>query len=80
MANQELHARVWDSLFGVVFFDAGNVWSSPADYKSELFRSVGFGARYTSPVGPLRFDIGFPLDRRSGEEKYQIYVGFGSVF
>jgi len=41
---------------------------------------VGIGARYTSPVGPLRFDIGFPLDRRSADEKYQIYVGFGSVF
>ncbi len=78
--NQELHARVWDSLFGVVFFDAGNVWFSPADFELDLFRSVGIGARYTSPVGPLRFDIGFPLDRRSGEEKYQIYIGFGSVF
>ena len=80
VANQEFHARVWDSLFGVVFFDAGNVWSSPADFEIDLFRSAGIGARYTSPVGPLRFDIGFPLDRRSGEDKYQIYIGFGSVF
>jgi outer membrane translocation and assembly module TamA len=80
VANQELHARVWDSLFGVVFFDVGNVWLSPADFEPDLFRSVGFGARYTSPVGPLRFDIGFPLDRRSGDAKYQLYVGFGSVF
>lgn len=80
VVNQELHARLWDSLFGVVFFDAGNVWISPADFKFELFRSVGIGARYTSAVGPLRFDIGFPLDRRSVEPKYQIYVGFGSVF
>jgi len=80
VANQEFHARLWDSLFGVVFFDAGNVWTSPSDYTFDLFRSAGIGVRYTSPVGPLRMDIGFPLDRRSGEEDYQLFVGFGSVF
>jgi outer membrane protein assembly factor BamA len=78
--NQEFHARLWESLHGVLFFDAGNVWDSPENFEFELFQSVGIGARYTSPVGPLRFDLGFPLDRRDGDESYRFYVGFGSVF
>lgn len=28
--------------------------------------SMGFGFRWQSPIGPLRFEWGFPLDRRSG--------------
>jgi len=30
----------------------------------ELRGSVGFGVRYRSPIGPIRFDIGFKTDRR----------------
>jgi outer membrane protein insertion porin family len=29
-----------------------------------LYKSVGFGFRWFSPIGPLRFEWGFPLDRR----------------
>jgi outer membrane protein insertion porin family len=29
-----------------------------------LYKSVGFGFRWTSPIGPLRFEWGIPLDRR----------------
>ena len=29
-----------------------------------LYKSVGFGLRWQSPVGPLRFEWGIPLDRR----------------
>ena len=45
-----------------------------------LFKSVGVGARYMSPVGPFRLDIGFPLDRRPDDPSHKIYFGFGSVF
>jgi outer membrane protein assembly factor BamA len=78
--NQELHTRLWESLSGVLFFDAGNVWSSPDVFELDLFRSIGLGARYNSPIGPLRFDLGFPLDRRTSDDSYQLYIGFGSVF
>jgi outer membrane protein insertion porin family len=29
-----------------------------------LYKSWGFGLRWTSPIGPLRFEWGFPLNRR----------------
>ena len=33
-----------------------------------LRRSVGFGFRWQSPIGPLRFEWGFPLDRQPRTE------------
>jgi outer membrane protein insertion porin family len=54
----------------VVFFDAGNTWAfkqnkaNEQPYDRTLYRSVGFGFRWVSPVGPLRFEWGIPLDRR----------------
>jgi outer membrane protein insertion porin family len=53
---------------GVVFYDMGNafargVYSDPAVNLS-LYKAVGFGLRWFSPIGPLRFEWGFPLDRR----------------
>jgi len=33
-----------------------------------LRRSVGFGFRWVSPIGPLRFEWGIPLDAQPGEE------------
>jgi outer membrane protein insertion porin family len=54
---------------GVVFSDIGNVfetgsWEDPKVPLS-FYRSVGFGFRWISPIGPLRFEWGFPLDRRT---------------
>ena len=53
---------------GVVFSDLGNSfargeYSDPAVSLS-LYKSVGFGLRWFSPIGPLRFEWGVPLDRR----------------
>jgi outer membrane protein insertion porin family len=56
---------------GVVFFDAGNAFApgqitDPAVPLS-LYKSVGFGFRWLSPIGPLRFEWGIPLNRRQYE-------------
>jgi outer membrane protein insertion porin family len=53
---------------GVLFYDMGNAfaagkWSDPSVPLS-LFKSWGFGVRWFSPLGPLRFEWGFPLNRR----------------
>ncbi len=52
----------------VVFFDMGNalapgVYIDPA-VPWGLYKAWGFGFRWFSPIGPLRFEWGFPLDRR----------------
>jgi outer membrane protein insertion porin family len=53
---------------GVVFGDLGNAFA-PGAYSDpavswSLYKSVGFGFRWFSPIGPLRFEWGFPLNRR----------------
>ena len=53
---------------GVVFYDAGNSFArgrftDPAVPLS-LYKGAGFGLRWFSPIGPLRFEWAFPLDRR----------------
>jgi outer membrane protein insertion porin family len=72
--NLELELPFLESagIRGVVFADAGNAfargqWSDPT-VKWSLRKSVGFGIRWTSPVGPLRFEWGFPLDRRKNAD------------
>jgi outer membrane protein insertion porin family len=52
----------------VVFFDMGNAFA-PGTYTDPsvglwLYKSWGFGFRWFSPIGPLRFEWGFPLNRR----------------
>ncbi len=62
--NLELRAPLRGG-FGVVgFLDAGNVFARTVDIDfGSLRTAVGFGLRYKSPVGPLRFDLGFKLHR-----------------
>jgi outer membrane protein insertion porin family len=59
---------------GVIFADAGNVfaagtWTDPSVPYS-LYKSWGFGFRWFSPMGPLRFEWGIPLNRRTANGVY----------
>ncbi|MGB8930579.1 MAG: outer membrane protein assembly factor BamA [Anaeromyxobacteraceae bacterium] len=72
--NLELELPFFESagIRAVVFADAGNAfgrgqWSDPA-VAGSLYKSVGFGIRWSSPVGPLRFEWGIPLDRRKNAD------------
>ncbi len=57
---------------GVLFYDVGNAFATNANFFEDkqhnlplgMFHSVGFGFRWFSPIGPLRFEWGFPLNRR----------------
>lgn len=66
-------------LRGVVFFDAGNAWTHnqglPID---DLRYDVGWGVRWLSPIGPLRIEIGYPLDRKRGERNSVFQFSFGA--
>jgi outer membrane protein assembly factor BamA len=78
--NEEIRFVLpWD-LTGLVFFDAGQVWAKPDDVDFDLAKALGLGLRARTPLGLLRFDAGFPLDRREGDDSYKLYFGLGNTF
>jgi outer membrane protein insertion porin family len=66
--NLEIGRNFGRMLRLVAFVDAGNVYNDDNQFDfGELRRSAGFGVRILTPVGPVRLDYGFKLDRRPGE-------------
>ena len=68
--NLELEFPIFEKvgIRGVVFYDMGNAFA-PGQYSDpavslSLYKSIGFGFRWFSPIGPLRFEWGIPLNRR----------------
>jgi outer membrane protein assembly factor BamA len=63
--NLELRAPVWRSLGAAFFVDSGNVFARASEFSlGDLRGATGFGLRYRSPIGPIRVDLGFKMDRR----------------
>jgi len=63
--NGEMRVGVVGPLQAVGFMDSGNVVARASELRlGELRTTAGFGIRYRSPVGPIRLDLGFKLDRR----------------
>ena len=77
----ELRRPIWEALGGAVFFDFGQVslrsFHIPV---SDLRFSAGFGLSYTTPVGPMRLDIGFPFKPPPGDQPWQIHFSIGAFF
>lgn len=77
----ELRYRYSEQLGGAVFLDFGQVskrsFSVPVD---ELRFALGFGVLYATPVGPLRLDLGFPLDPPHGDQFWQVHFSIGQFF
>ncbi len=69
-------------LGGVVFYDGGNVYSNInlRQFADDYTNTVGFGIRYQTPVGPIRFDIGRRLTSVPGVNATQYFVTLGQSF
>jgi translocation and assembly module TamA len=67
--------------FGVVpFFDGGSLTTkSTPDFKDWRF-AAGIGVRYYSSFGPIRVDLGFPLNRQKGDGPFAVTVSLGQAF
>ncbi len=80
-ASLELRLRVTDTIGIVPFVDIGAAYEDPLPDFSEEFRvGAGVGLRYHTPLGPLRFDVAVPLNRKSGGPSFAFYVGLGQSF
>ena len=84
--NNELRLPIWESLGAVAFLDVGNVFKTVDRMKFGGLRGgAGFGLRYRSPIGPIRIDLGFKLDRRdfgggTRESLMALHVSIGQAF
>ena len=67
---------------GVVFGDAGNVYSYGNSFDpGNMRKDVGFGIRWRSPLGPLRVEIGFPIDKRySNDDSFKVNFSMGAPY
>jgi outer membrane protein assembly factor BamA len=81
IVNAEVRVPVFGGLSVVPFVDVGNVFARVADFDAaELRITPGLGLRYKSPFGPLRFDLGFKINRQPGEPLTAWFVSFGQAF
>lgn len=79
--NVEYRFPIWRFLGGVTFFDAGMVTPRVRDFAwSEFFPGAGAGLRLTTPIGPVRFDVGYALRQLRNEDRLQFYVSVGQAF
>ena len=67
-------------VIGVVFLDAGNVFSKDESFALKGRRSVGAGFRWYSPVGPIRVEYGYKLDRKDDEDSGAWEFAMGGEF
>lgn len=64
----------------VAFVDAGTVSEDQTPGTGTLRVGVGAGLRYLTAIGPIRVDIGVPLNPQQGDPAYGLYVGIGQAF
>jgi len=78
--------KFYDRNLAVIgFVDGGNVFLRASDLDLSRIRgATGFGVRYDSPLGPIRLDFGFKLNRLvvNGEREkgWEYHLSIGEVF
>ena len=64
-----------------VFTDAGQIYDNGSQPQFESFRfSAGAGVAWNSPVGPLKFSYGYPLNKKIGDRVQHFQFQVGTVF
>ena len=82
--NSELRypIPIISNLGGVIFYDGGNVYSHVrfSDFVEHYTSTIGLGFRYSTPVGPVRIDIGRNLNPMPGINPFQFFITLGQAF
>ncbi|MBV9654649.1 MAG: outer membrane protein assembly factor [Acetobacteraceae bacterium] len=76
----EFRQRILESFGMALFADVGQVAASGAPFSGNWAVGVGTGARYYTPIGPIRVDVAFPLNKQPGGDSFEFYIGIGQAF
>jgi translocation and assembly module TamA len=77
----EARARLVGDFGAVAFVEGGAVGEELyPDFADGMQFAAGVGARYYSPIGPIRLDVGVPLDQRESDDDFQVYLSIGQAF
>ena len=86
-AGAEFRQRLYTNWGAAVFIDAGAVNTGEQPLKVlrcepsfECGVGYGVGARYYTPIGPIRLDVALPVVREPGGNAVEVYVGIGQAF
>ncbi len=86
-AGAEIRIKTTETIGFVSFIEGGSVKAERVPgFSKNLLWGAGFGFRYYSPLGPIRADIAFPLERRKDsngkriDSAFQLYLSVGQAF
>jgi len=79
-ASVEFRRRLFDDWGAAAFVDAGQASDDGAPFTGDVRVGAGLGARYYTPIGPVRLDVAVPLTRQHGDDAFEIYIGLGQAF
>ena len=72
VGSAEYEQRFTDKWSGAVFYDTGNAINN---WQEALKDGVGFGVRWRSPIGPIRFDLAWAISEPGAPKRLHINVG-----
>ncbi len=82
LIKTELRFPIWGDFGGAVFYDGGSVTVSGYRFEDPYRDSVGFGFRYSTPVGPVNLEVGYKLPRKYVQQQrqspYRIHFSIGT--
>ena len=66
----------------VPFYDGGNVFPRVGfhQFTSLYANNIGIGFRYATPIGPIRFDLGYNFSPAPGVSSIQPFASIGQAF
>lgn len=79
-ASMEVRQKIGAHWGVVAFVDAGAVGSDQIPSDKNLSLGAGIGVRYDLGFGPIRADLAVPLNPRTGDPSFQVYLSIGQSF
>lgn len=80
--NFEQRFPIYKDFSGALFLDYGNVWSKWNSYDlNEIKFSWGTGLRYSTPIGPIRIDLAWKLNKQEVDKSsFNFFLSIGNAF